>query len=125
MSIPADPVQRLLCLHCGAESESGPEQPQAACPACGDTEHIPADLDDTVNLTITRHELRVLTMWADNWARMHGESCHPAMRTILDRIGTQTDTPLTMGQEIADLRAHFGNDNVRVIRDDGTEVDDP
>lgn len=103
---------RLLCLACGAETLADGEQP--CCPECKDNDHVPADLDDTVDLTITRHELRILTFWADNWARQHDEFCQKAMQIILDRIGMQTNTALTLGHEIADLVEQFGD--VRVFR---------
>jgi len=115
---------RLLCLQCAAETEADPESELSGCPSCGDSAHVPANLDDTVNITITRHELRILTIWANNWAHSHDdEPGQKAVRTILDRLGTQTDTPLTLGQEIADLRAAFGD--VRVISSGGEEVDLP
>lgn len=110
---------RLMCLECGGEANT--DDPGMgnlkACPQCGAT-GIPADLDDTGTVVITRHELRILTMWADNYARSI-TARHPGsdkvVRTIVDRLGTQTDTPLTLSHEFADLRAEFGE--VRVYRD--------
>jgi hypothetical protein len=94
-----------------------------ACPACGDSEHPPADLSDTVTVTLTTHELRILTIWAENWARQCGESAVKAMGVILLRLATQTDAALTLSQEIADVRAAFPDSEVSVLRADGTETD--
>lgn len=115
---------RLLCLTCGTETDTG-DQDLAGCPGCGDREHVAADLDDVLTVTITAHELRVLTMWADNWARAYAERdgglCRKAMRVITDRLGQQVSIPRIMSQEIADLREHFGD--VRVTDSQGREVD--
>src|SRR5258707_968644 len=96
-------VMRLLCLTCGNTTSTDEEL--KACPACGDRGHVPADLDDTVTVTLTRHELRILTFWAESRAREIGAL--NVMGVILLRLGTQTDIALTMSQEIADLRAAF------------------
>jgi hypothetical protein len=123
---------RLLCLHCATEQEISDDKISAdeewtGCPGCGDLKHVPANLDDTVTVTLTRHELRILTFWADGWARSHagqeGAHAQRCIRTIVDRLATQTDAALTMSQEIADLRAAFPASEVTVHRDDGSEVD--
>lgn len=116
------PVQRLLCLQCGNVAETGEEL--ADCPSCGDSKHVAANLNDTVNLTITRHELRILTMWASNWAAQTGDP--PTMqciKTVLERLGMQTDTALTLSQEIADLRAAFPDSRVSVYDQSGKPID--
>lgn len=106
---------RLLCLQCGEEADA--TGGLRGCPSCGDREHVPADLDDTVTVTLTRHELRILTIWASNW----GDQCGSpeATQVICDRLAQQTDAALTMSQEVADLRAAFGGDNVQVFGPDG------
>jgi hypothetical protein len=107
--------KHLLCLACGVESvvEADPDKGVYTvnheivhgCPACGDT-GVPADLADAVDVHITKHELRILTIWATNYARISPEMTQ-AVRIITDRLGTQTDVALTFSQEIADLRATF------------------
>lgn len=116
------PVRRLLCLQCGTVAETSEEHD--ACPGCGDSMHVPADLNDTVDLTITRHELRILTIWASNWARQHNDpGTSQCIKTVLDRLGTQTDTALTLSQEIADLRAAFPGSQVDVYDGAGDPLD--
>jgi hypothetical protein len=114
-------MSHLLCLTCG-NTTSTDEAPNA-CPACGDGEHPPADLADSVTVTLTTHELRILTIWAENWARQCGGDAMKAMGTILLRLGTQTDAALTLSQEIADVRAAFPDSEVTVHQADGTETD--
>lgn len=110
---------RLLCMKCGVESTVTEDTP--GCPSCGDREGIPANLDDTVTLVMTRHELRILTMWADNHARSI-KRAH-VTQIILDRLAQQTDTPLTLSQEIADIRAAFPGSDVKVYDADGNPKD--
>ena len=77
-----------------------------------------------MTVTLTRHELRILTIWAENWARECGAHALKAMGTILLRLGTQTDAALTFSQEIADLRAAFPDSQVTVRDATGKEIDD-
>lgn len=117
--------RRLLCLHCRQIILIHPETALTACPNCG-SRSIPADTADTTTLTITTHELRILTIWASNWATHIKDTpgCDDSPKVIsgiLDEIGKATAVPLSLGQEIADLRAEFGE--VRVVRGDGSEVD--
>lgn len=119
--------KRLLCLSCREVIVVEVGQELAGCPVCRDTS-IPADADDTVTLTITKHELRILTMWADNHARAISkqpglEGMVKVTMGIIDAIGRQTDTPLTLSQEIADARAAFPDLTVTLYRD-GRETDD-
>lgn len=117
--------QRLLCLHCRAVILVRPETPLSACPKC-QSRSVPADLADTTTITLTTHELRILTIWASNWAHSIKDApgCTDSPKVIagiLDEIGKTTSAALSLGQEIADLRAEFGD--VRVVRGDGTETD--
>lgn len=92
------------------------------CPHCGDI-GTPADLDETATVTITKHELRILTFWADAYARLYSrmgwdpsDRMSLTLKTILDRISMQTDTPLSFSQDIADFRQG-------VAQKYGTELD--
>lgn len=119
---------RLLCLCCRTITEIQTDQSLAGCPGCGDRAGIPADADDTVTLTITKHELRILTMWADNHARSIAskpgmEHMPQVIGGIFDYIGTQTDAPLSLAQEMADMRAAFPDSKVTVYRD-GEKTDE-
>lgn len=106
---------RLLCLCCGNVTETS--EPLNACPECGDRAHIPADLADTVTVTLAKHELRILTFWAAARAAELGDDAQKPMRVILERLGTQTDVALTLSQELSDLRATFPDSKVTVYRD--------
>jgi hypothetical protein len=114
-------VTRLLCLHCATETTSATAAASGGpgCPTCGNTS-IPADLDDILTVALTRHELRILTFWASNYATAIG--CPEVTRTILDRLAPQTDASLSWSQELADLRAKMPESDIIVYR--GGEVVD-
>ena len=59
----------ILCVECRStfSAEELDRSGATSCPTCGST-GIPADLKDALELHITRHELRILTIWAANYA---------------------------------------------------------
>lgn len=116
-----DSATRLLCLRCRSITEFEPGQFLACCPECHGT-GTPANADDTVTVTLTKHELRILTMWATNWANsiVDQPRCEDSLlvtQGIVDALGTQTDVPLTLSQEMADVRAEFPQATITVQRD--------
>lgn len=117
---------RLLCLRCREITGASEGHSLNACPACGNT-NPPADADDTVTITLTTHELRILTIWASNWAEAHtdkpeGQDSPRVIAGILDGIGQYTSAPLSLRQEVADVRAAFPDSEVTLYRD-GEETD--
>lgn len=114
----------LLCLECRDEFEDVPEG-YVACPGCG-ARGVPADTEQTVTVTITKHELRILTFWAANFAAANRDRAPemPAIvQGIVDELGKSTDVALSLSQEITDLRRAFPKADVRVFRSDGLETD--
>lgn len=80
------------------------------CPHCGDVS-TPADLDETITISITKHELRLLTFWSEAYARLYSrmgwdpsDRMSATLKTLRDRLAMQTDTPLSLVQDLADLR---------------------
>lgn len=114
---------RYLCLCCSTVSEITEKVP--GCPGCGCNRHVPADADDTVTLSLTKHELRILTFFASNWARRSADDDHIAagVQGILDRLGPQTDAALSLSQELADVRAAFPDSDVTVYDASGRRTD--
>lgn len=93
------------CVQCDSEFTEEQLLDQLACPACG-TKSIPCDPSKDVQIKINTHELRILTIWADNWAqRAVDAQGKKTLHCILERLAKQLpSTPLTMGMEIADLQ---------------------
>jgi hypothetical protein len=110
---------RLLCCHCRETTFMDPEgEHPTACPNCGSTA-VPADAEDTATVTLTKHELRILCIWASNFAegiknRPGCEDSPKVIYGILDHLGTQTDIALSMRQEMADVRGAFPDSTVTV-----------
>jgi hypothetical protein len=104
---------RALCLCCGGVSEFDDDAPPVGCPHCRCTKHVPADLNMQEQITITAHELSVLTHWADNWARgvigMSDPHSQQLVRGIVDRLVPQVKSSvgLTFQHEVNDLRASY------------------
>lgn len=110
-----DTLRRLLCVRCRNITTGTHEEivKLTCCPECGSL-GSPADLDNTITPTITVHELRILTIWASNWEnqmRRTGQAVEDrsAIAGICSGLAQYTDAPLLLSQEIADLRATFGN----------------
>jgi hypothetical protein len=117
-------VRRWLCLHCSKVAV--PEGPLFACPYCGST-GVPADLDDKLTVEITRHELRVVMIWAEQWAASMNdpktrEDSRKVVAGIAARLKAQDPKAgaLTMSDELAALAdAYPGMEtNFPIHRDD-------
>lgn len=103
----------LLCLACGGESKM--DDNLSACPKCGDM-GVPADTKLKFNLAITLQELRILVIWAEQWAtKGKDKSINEHMRKVVygiaDRLFVQKPEmgSLTLMGDINELRGHFSN----------------
>lgn len=95
-----------LCLNCNQESEPGNYQ---TCPKCG-SDGIPVDLEGMLTMRISRHELRILVIWAERWAmQADNDEMRRVVYGIADRLETQDVAagPLTLVGEINQLRDAF------------------
>ncbi len=100
-------AKSIRCTNCSAEFSEAELEGKSACPGCGTT-GVPCSIAEDVTVRINWHELRILGIWADNYAREHCDADgQKALSTILRRLQLQypTKTPLTlMGglQQVAD-----------------------
>lgn len=116
-------MKKWLCLACGNIIEI--VETAFGCPICGCT-GVPADMADAVTVTLTVHELRVLTMWAEFYASAGNDEEHRMMRKavygIAHRLTQQSERLATVGitfaNELADLRVAHGAVEQNVIRED-------
>ena len=99
-----------LCSFC-VESFDGLDR----CPNCGHT-GTPCGDERQVTVTVNVHELRVLCIWAENWAHKHKGSGERNADTMPDlvyaiaarlrkQLGEHKATPLTMSDEFAAVKA--------------------
>lgn len=107
----------IRCTLCGAEfTNKEITDDTNKCPKCG-TESTPCAISEDVEIKINWHELRVLTIWAENWAKYcdqkeldeEKEKMLLFIMTISQRLQKQfpDKTPLTLFGEIKDLRKNF------------------
>lgn len=75
------------------------------CPNCG-TENIPCSYKNQVKVSVNTHELRILCMWAENWA-LQSEAEENVVYAIALRLLRQLgikDLSLTMADEFRALK---------------------
>jgi hypothetical protein len=108
------------CTHCYTEFTDAEIEGAQACPVCGTT-GTPCDIADDVTIKINWHELRILGIWADNWAhddKIPGDSKN-IVATIIQRLEAQhpDKTPLTLSGEIRKLQEDYPG--ASLLRGDG------
>ena len=100
-------LKTTRCTHCSAEFTDQELENVTSCPKCGTT-GIPCLIADDVLLKINWPELRILGIWADNYAKAaHIEdSSAKVIAAILARCEKQfpDKTPLTLGGEIRKIQ---------------------
>lgn len=76
------------------------------CPNCGAT-GVPCSDAEQVIVSVNTHELRILCIWAENWANTHKDVCVDAVYGIARRLRKQLgdkDAPLTMADEFQAIK---------------------
>lgn len=110
---------RVLCLDCSQVADIDPDDLPENCPSCH-SRGVPADLDDALTITIARHELRVLVVWAEFHAATIGKQ--GIVAGVAKRLREQDpkDRALTFSDELAELAdAYPGMEtNFPIHRDD-------
>lgn len=94
----------VRCPACRSEFSDVECEGVDACPACGNP-GVPMAIDRDRDLRINIHELRILTIWASNWA---AEKCDASARRSLKGIlgALREQLPgecLTMDDEFKEL----------------------
>lgn len=103
-------VEVQWCTLCGKRFIEEEVAGAMSCPACGST-GIPCAVSDDVMVAVNWHELRILGIWAENWAKRCDDAGEkpmmPTVHAITRRIQRQffNKTPLTLSGEIAELPA--------------------
>jgi DNA-directed RNA polymerase subunit RPC12/RpoP len=104
------------CSRCYAEFSEMELKGASGCPKCG-TRSLPMAISMDATIKINVHELRILGIWAENYAvsvdnknldNAAHESLKESLNRITDRIATQLPaeirTPLTLSKEIIELQ---------------------
>lgn len=96
--------KHILCVECRSTFSDEEIEGHTSCPHCGST-GIPADLNDMVEIKITAHELRILTIWASNYAYSIKRSS-PSAVEVVEGIckGLKGQTPNTHLSLLSELQ---------------------
>lgn len=98
----------IRCTQCAAEFMHAELEGAQACPACGST-GVPCDIREDVAVSINWHELRILGIWATNYAATLSEPSQRVLRAILKRLQAQHPTmmPLSWEEEVRVLQTEM------------------
>ena len=104
--------EAVRCVRCDYETDDADGLDR--CPYCG-SDGIPMSPARDANVRVNWHELRILVMWAMNWASRQAdrrEDSEQAVAAIARRLAHQKPDPawpgLTMGDDIRELAEAFG-----------------
>ncbi len=102
----------IRCTDCGAEfvQHELATRGEMECPSCG-TASVPCAIAEDIDIRINWHELRILTIWATNWA---DDRCDDQSRRTLQSILRRLDkfrpegcAALTIVAEVKELQEHY------------------
>ena len=103
-------VEVVRCIVCRSEFEQDQLKGLKACPTC-ETTSIPMSTKQDVELKINWHELHLLCVWAENWARAMKKSGDPdgfkVLYSIIKELQDQYPDmqALTLSGELKQLQA--------------------
>ena len=99
----------VRCVQCSSEFSDEEIKGKNACPSCSET-GIPMLIAQDIQVQINWHELRILSMWAENWERTMDKSRKPrTIAAITARLERQFSAfaPLSMAGEMRQLQEQF------------------
>lgn len=110
------------CTVCGARFSSDEIEGAESCPKCK-TISIPCDPDQDFWVEINWHELRVLGIFASNWADQCDKNSEgnteslKCVRGILSRLERQfpNEPPLTLGGELRKIRESLAGTSAKIV----------
>lgn len=117
-------VKSVRCTRCRKEFSEAECAAATSCPGCGTT-GVPMSIDQDVTIRINWHELRILTIWATNWAGTFpdsGADSREALAAVIRALEAQRPdlTPLTIMGEIQDAVDRGLVSNATVVDGRGT-----
>ena len=99
----------IRCTMCGEEFTDEEIENANCCPKCG-SKGVPMSIRHDVTVRINWHELRILGIWASNWAEKCGEDAPKVLEAILGRLDKyrpEGAAALTLMEEVKELQDHF------------------
>lgn len=102
-----DEEKTIRCMKCYEEFSDKETEGADCCPKCGN-KGVPMAISQDVEVKINWHELRILTIWAENWAEAKCEQdSRDTLHAILDRLEKyrpKGGAALTLAREVQDLQ---------------------
>jgi predicted nucleic acid-binding Zn-ribbon protein len=122
-------VEVVWCIECGARFTDEESKERWGCPKCNSLA-IPCHCDADLRVEVNWHELHVLCVWAEQWARLRADkdsgskSMPHTVAAIARRLQRQFPdlNALTLSQEVAELPAKLAASG---IHSDGMETNIP
>jgi DNA-directed RNA polymerase subunit RPC12/RpoP len=98
------------CTPCGAEFTDEEILGANACPTCG-SKSVPMSISKDRQITINEHELRILGIWASEWAERHDDNqMRKSLGGIFHRIRKQIPgITLSMAEEVQQVADTYGS----------------
>lgn len=103
------------CTACGARFSAADIVGAKCCPKCG-SKSVPCDPKKDYLIEVNWHELRILGIWASNWAEKCDTQASASLRGILSRLERQVpgEAPLTLGGEMREVRKYLADHGGRL-----------
>jgi len=123
-----DTTKTTRCTECRSEFTDAELEGASACPTCG-TRSIPMSIAQDTTIRINKHELRILTMWASNYAasivsRDPSSRAAKSVQGIINALKSQVDVPLTLADEMQEVADATGS-KVELHQSDDVKTFDP
>ena len=97
----------IRCTKCYEEFSEEETKNVSCCPKCG-CKGLPMSISQDVEIKINWHELRLLCIWAENWAEAKcdddARSTFEAIVERLEKYRPEGSAALTIAREVKDLQ---------------------
>ena len=117
----------IRCIECRSEFTMEESSGKNACPKCGSTS-LPMRISDDVDLKINWHELRIICIWASNFAteKFPDTPAERTLKTVVARLEAQhpEKSALTMDGDVAETARVLGK-RIEMHVGDRVKVFDP
>ncbi len=116
---PVDDGAAAWCVSCGGRYTAEEIANQTSCPGCGSV-GVPCDPKNDIRPWINWHELRIMAIWATNWAQANDMDA-ATIQAISIRLQGQYPkmTPLSIFGEVAQLKSSGWNIETNGVADPG------
>jgi hypothetical protein len=105
-----DEEKTVRCTKCYEEFSEEERKNASCCPKCG-AKGVPMLISQDLDIKINWHELRLLSIWAENWSEEKcDEDSRETLQAILDRLEKyrpKGGAALSLIREVKDLQEMY------------------